>query len=88
MTGCLGIGNMNHPLFKSPNDQVTPWKFKHNLPLKLSHPKRKKESNLPVLSFFRGELLNFGGVILDIVNIWEVTNFSGPIMIKQINITC
>ena len=39
-------------------EDSTPWKF-NSSPLKISHPKRKV---IFQASFFRGELLNFGGV--------------------------
>ena len=50
-------GKDGHFLVPIPKN-ITPWKF-NSSPLKISHPKRKI---IFQASFFRGELLNFGGV--------------------------
>ena len=40
----------------------TPWKFNSKSPLKIRPKPKRKVYSLPVPPFFRGELLNFGGV--------------------------
>ena len=59
---CLPILRFLHYLYKPSIFKCfhppTPWKF-NSSPLKISHPKRKV---IFKPSFFRGELLNFGGV--------------------------
>ena len=44
-----------------PPQVLHPWKF-NSLPLKIGRAPKGKD-HLPVPSFFRGELLNFGGVV-------------------------